>query len=384
MITTSIGFIGLILLTVGGVLFIEREFKYKFFKYIPSLIIAYVAVMTMSTLGIWDLNSEILGTRSFALKNFVPAMIVLMCLKCDIRQLRHLGLKMAGTFLAGSISIGIAFFIGFNMFKGFYVDGTDRAFSALAGAWMGSAQNLMAIKEALAVPADPMTYTLLMANFDYSMWIAFLILIGGFAPKFNKWVKADTSHIDKIGRKINLERKEKVAPEFIDLMVVIGGSLLISSISQFISLNLPVIGFFNASIWNILIVTVIGIGMGMTRFSNLRGIDEISPIYLYIVLMMMGSNVDLRMLSKAPMYIATGIVILLIHGVFMVLYAKLFKIDLHTCAVASIANIGGVTSAPVIAGTYNEFLIPIAILMSMLGSIVGTFGGLIVFKLLAG
>jgi len=227
-----------------------------------------------------------------------------------------------------------------------------------------------------------MPYTLLMANFDYSVWIALLIFIGGFAPQFNKWVKADTSIIDAVGKKINLGKIEKVAPQFIDIMLVIGGSLLISSISQYLSIKLPIIGFFNASIWNILIVTTIGLTLGMTRLSKIRGVDEIAPIYLYMVLMMMGSNVDLKMLSKAPMYILTGIIILIIHGIFMIVYAKLFKVDLHTCAVASIANIGGVTSAPVIAGTYNEFLIPISILMSMLGSVVGTFGGLIVFKLL--
>jgi uncharacterized membrane protein len=382
MITTSIGFVALILLTVGVVLFVEREYKSKFFKYIPSLIVAYVLVMAMSTFGVWEMNPEIDGARKYLLKNLVPAMIVLMCLKCDIRQLKHLGMKMTATFLAGSLSIGIAFVVVYKMFKGFYIEGTDRAFAALAGAWMGSAQNLMAIKDALEVPGDSMTYTLLMANFDYSLWIAFLIFIGGFAPLFNKWVKADTSVIDEVGRKINLGKVEKAAPQFIDILIVIGGSLLVSAFSQFISTKLPVIGFFNASIWNILIVTAIGLTIGMTRLSKLRGVDEISPIYLYTVLMMMGANVDLKLLSNAPMYIATGLVILLIHGVIMVGYAKLFKVDLHTCAIASIANIGGVTSAPVIAGTYNDFLIPISILMSMLGSVLGTFGGLIVFKLL--
>ena len=140
MITTSLGFIGLILLLVGSVLYIEREYKPKFFKYIPSLIVAYVLVMAMSTFGVWEMNTEISGARSYLLKNLVPAMIVLMCLKCDIRQLRHLGLKMTTTFLAGSISIGLAFVIVFRLFKGFFVEGTDRAFAALAGAWMGSSQ----------------------------------------------------------------------------------------------------------------------------------------------------------------------------------------------------------------------------------------------------
>ena len=56
---------------------------------------------------------------------------------------------------------------------------------------------------------------------------------------------------------------------------------------------------------------------------------------------------------------------------------------MFTCGVASLANIGGVASAPILAAAYSEALVPIGILMGMLGYVVGTGGGLLVGKILS-
>ena len=50
--------------------------------------------------------------------------------------------------------------------------------------------------------------------------------------------------------------------------------------------------------------------------------------------------------------------------------------------VASLANIGAVASATILAGAYSKALIPVGVLMAMMGYIVGTFGGLAVGKVL--
>ena len=67
----------------------------------------------------------------------------------------------------------------------------------------------------------------------------------------------------------------------------------------------------------------------------------------------------------------------------MIIVAKIFKLDLFSCGVASLANVGGVASAPILAAAYGEALIPIGVLMAMLGYIVGTGGGLLVGSILS-
>ena len=60
----------------------------------------------------------------------------------------------------------------------------------------------------------------------------------------------------------------------------------------------------------------------------------------------------------------------------MIIYAKLTKTELFSLAVASTANIGGVASAPVVAGAFNRELVPVGVLFALIGAFAGTFFGL--------
>ena len=65
------------------------------------------------------------------------------------------------------------------------------------------------------------------------------------------------------------------------------------------------------------------------------------------------------------------------------LLAKIFKLDMFTCGVASLANIGGTASAPILAGSYSPALVPVGILMALMGYVIGTGGGLIVAHIMS-
>ena len=68
----------------------------------------------------------------------------------------------------------------------------------------------------------------------------------------------------------------------------------------------------------------------------------------------------------------------------MIFAAKIFKLDLFTVSVASLSCIGGVSSAPILAASYNRSLIGVAVLMAIMGYLIGTFTGLIVANVLIG
>ena len=83
--------------------------------------------------------------------------------------------------------------------------------------------------------------------------------------------------------------------------------------------------------------------------------------------------------------IAGSFTIILIHAVIMVIYGKLTRTDLYTMSCASIAAIGGNSSAPVVAASYahlSEAYVAIASVMAAFGSCIGTVGGLLIAKLL--
>ena len=58
------------------------------------------------------------------------------------------------------------------------------------------------------------------------------------------------------------------------------------------------------------------------------------------------------------------------------------KFDLALCGIASLAQIGGVASAPILAAAYRPALVPVAVLLALLGYILGTGVGLVMAPLL--
>jgi uncharacterized membrane protein len=103
---------------------------------------------------------------------------------------------------------------------------------------------------------------------------------------------------------------------------------------------------------------------------------------LYILIALIGSKAVFDNFSDVGVYVLAGFSILVIHAVIMVIGAKIFKLDLFSVAVASLSNIGGVASAPILAATYNKSLVSVGVLMAIMGYLIGTFGGLLVGNIL--
>jgi uncharacterized membrane protein len=245
---------------------------------------------------------------------------------------------------------------------------------------------MVAIQQVLGLDDAGMGYTLLIDSIDYSIWIMILLFLVGSSTvvrKFNAFNKADTRIVEEISKRLDdLDREGRKEVTFLDLFGLLALALGMGAFSTWAAQFMPHTTFLNPTTWMILFVTVGGIVGGMSRLSEVPGSKQLSNIFLYTMIALIASSANFRELTEAPIYILSGVCILAIHAVVMLLLAKLFKIDLFTCCVASVANIGGVASAPVIAGAYNESLVPVGVLMGMLGAIVGTGMGLIVSKAL--
>ncbi|MDE4959644.1 DUF819 family protein, partial [Francisella tularensis subsp. holarctica] len=47
----------------------------------------------------------------------------------------------------------------------------------------------------------------------------------------------------------------------------------------------------------------------------------------------------------------------------MVIIAKIFRLNIAMCSIASLAKIGGIAGAPILASAYNIILVSIAVVM---------------------
>ena len=345
----------------------------KFFKYVPAVVLCYLIAMLLCTLGVWDM-AETKPAYSALKNNLTYAMIFAMLLRCNIRKVLKLGPKMLIGFFSATLTIMIGFVCAFVLMKGTIGSDTWMGLGALCGSWIGGSGNMVAVQAALDISEADMGYALVIDSIDYSLWVMFLLRVIQLAPKFNKWTKADTSKLDEVSSRLEEEAKLNTKPiTFQSLILLLGSAFLVSAIATNVGNKLYALtNFSDKATWTVLFVTVVALIAAVTPLGKVAGSSEVSSLLLYAVIGLLASRASLLELGEAPAWIATGFIVLGIHAVLMLIICKLLKLDLFTAGVASLANIGGTASAPVLASSYSGSLVPVGILMALMGYVVGT------------
>lgn len=384
MITNGFTYIAVLIFIAALLVWMQKYTKSKFFDYAPPIVLLYLITMIFCTLKVWDLEAT--KPAYSALKNNILfAMIFLMLLRCDIRKIFKLGPKMLGGFFCASITISLGFIITYAILHGPLGEGAWKALGALCGSWMGGSGNMIAVQAALDIGEADMAYALVVDSIDYSIWVMFLLWAINLAPKFNKWVKANTKTLDEVSKRLEDDAKANDGSiTFVNIIFLLGLSLVVSALGQNIGTTLNgALPFLDTSTWTVLFITLAGLAGALTPVGKMAGTTELSNVMLYSVVALLASRASFLELTDAPVWIIAGFMILGIHGILMVLCAKIFKLDMFTCGVASLANIGGSASAPILAGAYSGALVPVGVLMALMGYVIGTGGGLIVANIMS-
>ena len=306
--------------------------------------------------------------------------IFVMLLRCDFRKLAKLSGRMIAIFLGCSVTLAIGFIIGFPIFKSSLGGGETiwGATAALYASWVGGSANMAAMQDAL--PVDPGAYAcaLTLDTVCYSVWIALLIFMVRYSSKWDKSVKADTSKLSAIADVANeeVEKEKKAKATSGDWVWMIGLALIVSALSQWVGAKMGA-GFagmglkmFDKGTCTTLFVTVLGLVCAMTPLGKLPAANELSSVLLYAVVALLATQAPLNALIEAPMWVVYGVFILVLHVVGMYILSKLFHWDLCMVSTASVANIGGPASAPIIAVAYNPNYAGIGVLMGIFGQAV--------------
>jgi uncharacterized membrane protein len=275
-------------------------------------------------------------------------------------------------------------FLAMNTAKFNFYGVSSHAAAALIGSWIGGSDNMVAVQAVLNVPEGDMGACIIIDNLYYSVWIAFLLWAPAVAGWFNKFTKADTSYLDNI----NIDADDlltKAGPvDFASLIFLFGLALGSSALTQYLGgvMGAGPLGFFDGGTWTVILGTFIGVFAGMSPLAKLGGKDELSNMLCYIVVSLIASRAGFNELFDAPIWLVFGAVGLAIHVVLFTLIAKVFKLDMYACGVASMACVGGTGSAPVIAAAYHSMLIPVGILMGIFGGLLGNFLALMCDKVM--
>ena len=384
MIDSPIGVMAVLVAVVAFYFWLERATSWKIFNYLPPLIWVYATPVLLSNFGLIPFSSE---AYSFLRQYGLPVFIVLMLIKVDVLGAVKIMGKGVFVMLLGSVGVVVggvlAYWLGQRLsFGGVFPLPADswKAFGTLAGSWIGGTGNMTAAHAALDGTAEHLTMSAAADQMVYLIWLPLLLGCKAFADRFNTWMRVPESRIEQMEIAAAKYDNKESAPTMLELLYLALLALSFTWISLELSERLnPVIMFgatvITASTWLILIVTTLALIGSLTPARKLPGAQPIAMAIIYVYVARVGATMDLSAVDMGQVgaFIAMAYVWIFIHGLFILFGAWLFRVDVHTLAIASAANIGGAASAPIVAAHHRESLVPASILMALIGYAVGNY-----------
>ena len=359
--------------------FVAEKTRLKLFDFLPPLIFIYITPVVLSNTGVMPNASPVYDVlRTFGLPVFITLMLLGVDLGATVRVMgRGVGVMLLGT--AGIVVGGpIAYFVVHR-----WLDAEAwKGFGALAGSWIGGTGNMAAVAGAIGTPSEQFGLAVLADNAVYIVWLPILLGSKAFAERFNRWARVPEGRIERMEAAAAAEARTERAPRMTDYLYLAVIAACVTWLATALAPSIPVIAVggetvVSTSTWRILLVTTFGIALSFTPAKRIAGAHNLAMAIVYLFIAVMGARASMAGLGQAPAFLLGAFIWIAVHGLFCLGGAWLLRVDVHSAAIASAANVGGAASAPVVAAAHRESLVPVSILMALVGYAVGNYAAVL-------
>ena len=355
------------------------------FRVTPPVIYAYFLPALSTSLGITPGSSVV---YAWMVRYLLPVSLLLLMVTVDVRAIVRLGGKALVMMLAGSLGIIVGGPVALAVLGVFLPADTWTGLAALSGSWIGGAPNMMAIKESVGTPDSLMGPIIVVDTVVAYGWMGVLLFMSGWQERFDAWLHADTRDIDTLESRLVTAEGERRPMDVRDMAMILGLGLGAASVCIWVGDRLPPMGdptIISHTTWTVVLVTSLGLALSFTRVRRLErvGASRAGYVALYLMLTAIGAQADLKKVLEVPLYLAVGLIWLGIHISVLFAVARLLRAPLFFVATGSMANVGGVVSAPIVASVYRRSLAPVGVLMGVSGYLIGIYGALVCAWLLS-
>lgn len=380
MVESPQGFVATVIVLAAVFPIMAARWRPRLFAVLPPIVLAYAATMLLAVAGLWGPSAEVATTRSRLLGALVPALVFLLLVPCDLRAVARVGPRLLLAFAAATLTILAGFVVAWLVWRSHLPPNAWQVLAAVAGGWVGGTANLVSVAGGLEASADAVGLAVVTDTVCYFCWILVLFSAAPAAAAFNRWSGGQTPSID-LGQESGITTTPAAA-HLLHLVAWLGGGLVVGQTAAAVADLLPAEGLLSTSSWTILAATLAGVVVAQTPLRSIPGAATMAAALLFVVVVTMATQATLTGLVSAPVFVAAGFTVLGFHALGMAVAARLLRLDLASCSVASLANIGGVASAPLMAALHAPALAPVAVLLSLLGYLVGLPAGLAIAAVL--
>jgi len=359
------------------VAFAEWLSRRKFFSYLGSALIVILAAAIFSNTGLLPSSRSAPALYDGVFNYIAPIAIFFLLLDVKLKDLRQAGLPMLLLFALGVFGTMAGAIVGYYLVAP-QNHGVPKAFAVAGmytGTYIGGSVNLNAVALQFGIGKSGTLFAAINAvdNIITTIWIVATLILPRLLQRI--WPRQIAARGIAAAAPVELEIPERTSVFDFSVLLALGiGSLFLS---QLLSQFLPAIPY-------VLTLTTVALLLAqMPVVQRLGGAKVLGYFTVLVFLAVVGAYCDLGALiangAVAGILLGWVTLIVLVHGLILFVIGGLLKQDWAIISVASNANIGGATSAGVLATAIGrgDLRLP-GILAGSLGNAVGTYAGVFV------
>jgi len=290
-------------------------------------------------------------------------------------QLKIVGLKPIILFVSGSFIIAIlppalVKIIGiFNpaLYADFMSAELWKGLVPIVGSWIGGSTSQLVLKEVVDCSEELFVSVLVLDNILVNIWTIFMFQMIKRSDQINRWLQLPTAKPPLSSYAENDTKESSSATLAVIALVAV--CFLIIDIS-FLS--------------KVVILSIIGLSLGnLVSFWDHKIVLKMGGLLILIIMAILGLKLNFNALEIPTMLILISVIWLVLHYIGMMLIAYYLKIHAAWIPIASMANLGGISTAPAVTAAYEKQWMPHAIVLSILSMVSGTAWGLLTTYLFA-
>ncbi len=352
----------------------------KWFGKVSGILVTMISMSLLSMSGFIPVASSPdikVDVYTMVFSYFIPIAIPLMLFSSNLIKIITESGRLLIAYIIGAIGIVLGCFLAYNLID--LGSGSGDTAGVIAATLIGGSVNFVATAEILNFSTNPLfTATVAIDNFAANIYVLLLFLVPtvGILSRFFKKSENDLTAYNTPEKESETKNEitlERIAVSATIAVLVAGAGTVLSPIIQQVihtELNL-----------SILLITILAVAVANIFPKSLKKLEEtaftLGLWMMYIFLAVIGAASNLQdMLHVGLPVLGFYLVIMLFHFVFLLLLAKLFKLDVYEVVVSSAANIMGPSvAAPMAASLGQKKMVTPAILVGILGYVIGTFIG---------
>lgn len=369
--TAEITALLIVVITVLSVLRLSRQkvlWIQKILDWFPPILFSYVIPASVTHLFRLDLSAVQL--HGVSRDWIIPMAIITVMSSLSFFKLKQVGAKPVFLFVSGSFAIAVLAPSLVSLFGWFWPSSNDmfitqgywRGLVPIVGSWIGGSTSQLVMKELVSCPESLFLSVIVLDNILVNCWTILMFQFVKRSDGLNKWFNIKPTSFQSVAAATDRNANTSI---WITSFAILLGTYLITL-------------FTKDFLMRIALLSVVGLALGnlVSRWDH-AFVLKAGGILIIIIMAILGLRLDFTQLTLPLPFIVLCVIWIIGHFIFMIMIAKLMNIHMAWVPIASMANVGGISTTPAVASAYHKDWMPHAILLAIVSMVSSNLWGLL-------